>query len=373
MKRAGMNEGIVVQYPRLRADHPGSHERVTHAAIAKRLALLKGYAYVEDYEAALRYDGHVYYVPDDTLTADGARALGIRTEDDLFGGVVPYPFVATKTITHPLVDADASAPAGWSHDVAARMRDVVLAGYAAFTPADARRAGALVLERGPARIKPARGIGGNGQSTVTSTAELDAVVDAMDPSELSSYGVVIEQNLEEVTTYSVGLVHVSDLWVTYCGTQRLTPNRRGAQVYGGSDLLVARGGFDALLGLGLAPELELAVSHARQYDAAAGHEFPGFIASRRNYDVAYGCDVAGLRHAGVLEQSWRIGGASPAEMAAFEAFQADPALRAVRTSSVEVYGAHEPPAQAVVHFRGIDERVGRLTKYSLLEAYENPA
>ena len=27
------------------------------------------------------------------------RALGIRGEEDLFGGVVPFPFVATKAIS----------------------------------------------------------------------------------------------------------------------------------------------------------------------------------------------------------------------------------------------------------------------------------
>jgi hypothetical protein len=39
----------------------------------------------------------------------------------------------------------------------------------------------------------------------------------------------------------------------------------------------------------------------------------------------------------------------------------------VRASCIEVYGPHEPPAHAVVHFSGVDERVGRITKYSMLE------
>jgi hypothetical protein len=320
-----------------------------------------------------RRDGHVYFVPDDTLTVAHAREVGIVSENDLFGGVVPYPFVATKTITHPLIDADAFAPEGWSHDVPRRMQTVVLPGHSAFTIADARRAGKSMLERGAVRIKPARAIGGNGQSKVSHRDELDAVLDAMDPAELAQFGVVIEQNLDDVTTYSVGSVHLSGRCVAYCGTQRLTTNSRGAEVYGGSDLLVARGGFDALLALELAPEVGLAVSQARQYDAAVSGGFKEFLASRRNYDVVRGRDSEGRQQAGVLEQSWRIGGASPAELAAFEAFQSDPALRAVRASAVEIYGEHEPPPDAVVHFRGIDARVGRIIKYSLIESYENPA
>jgi hypothetical protein len=371
MSRSQSSRGIVVQYPATRGDDPRSHESVTRAAIAKKIAALKGYDYAEDYDAAARRDGHVYFVPDDTLTVAHAREIGIASEDDLFGGVVPYPFVATKTITHPLVDAGAYAPEGWSHEVARRMQDVALPGYAAFSVADARRAGERMLEHGCARIKPARGIGGNGQSTVSSRGDLDAVLGAMDPAELSEYGVVIELNLGDVTTYSVGSVHVSGQCVTYCGTQRLTTNGHGAEVYGGSDLLVARGDFDALLALELAPEVELAVSQARRYDAAASEGFAGFLASRRNYDMVTGCDGEGRRQAGVLEQSWRVGGASPAEMAAFEAFQADKGLRAVRASSVEVYGEHVPPSHAVVHFCGVDPRVGRITKYSLIEPYEN--
>lgn len=373
MKQSRTTPGIVVRYPDAPGDHPGSHESVTRTAIAKKLAALKGYGYAEKYDSASGYDGHVYFVPDDTLTVDQAREVGIRTEDDLFGGVVPYPFVATKTITHPLVDAEAFAPEGWSHSVARRMQDVVLTGYAAFTVADARRAGTRMLEHSAVRIKPARGIGGTGQSTVSDAAELDAILGAMDADELSRYGVVIEQNLDDVTTYSVGHVRVSDLCVTYCGTQRLTKNNRGAEVYGGSDLLVVRGDFEALLGLKLGAEAELAVSQARQYDAAASQGFPGFLASRRNYDVARGCDRAGRAHAGVLEQSWRIGGASPAEIAALEAFHADPALRAVRASCSEIYGEQEPPPHAVIYFDGVDERVGRITKYSVLGDYENPS
>ncbi len=371
MQKARSSGGIVVQYPELRGDSPRSHESVTRVAMAKKLAALKGYAYAGSYDPAAHHRGAVYFVPDDTLTVACATAIGVRSEDDLFGGVVPYAFVATKTITHPLVDDAAAAPEGWKQDVARRMQDVALTGYSAFSVSDARRAGTRMLVRGPVRIKPARGIGGTGQSTAADAAQLDAALAPMDADELSRYGVVIEQNLEDVTTYSVGRVHVAGQCLTYCGTQRLTPNVRGAEVYGGSDLLVARGDFDELLALHLAREIQLAVSQARAYDAAASRGYGGFLASRRNYDVVRGRDREGRYHAGVLEQSWRIGGASPAEMAAFEAFREDPALQALRASSVEVYGAHEPPPHAAVHFSGVDERVGQITKYSLIEPYEN--
>jgi hypothetical protein len=173
-----------------------------------------------------------------------------------------------------------------------------------------------------------------------------------------------------VKTYSVGQVRVAELVATYYGTQRLTRANSGASVYGGSELVFVRGDFDSLLGLDLSEEARLAVAQACAYDAAAMHLFPGLFASRRNYDVVRGVGPDGRQRSGVLEQSWRIGGASGAEVAALEAFRAEPALQAVRASTVEMYGeSEEPPPHAAVYFCGIDEQVGPITKYTLCEPY----
>jgi hypothetical protein len=113
----------------------------------------------------------------------------------------------------------------------------------------------------------------------------------------------------------------------------------------------------------------MAIAQARTYDAGMEH-FPGMFASRRNYDVAQGFDVTGRWRSGVLEQSWRLGGATGAEICALEAFRAEPGLQTVRASTFEIYGENKaPPSHATVYFCGIDERVGPLTKYTLVEAY----
>lgn len=342
------------------------HERATHAAIARRLATLKGFGFAGDHDPTRRWPGPVYFVPADTLLGTEARELGIGGEDDLFGGVVPYPFVATKVITHPLVEPEAAAPAGWSHDFGREVHEAVLRGFSVFTPEDARRAGRRLLEHGPVRVKPVRVAGGRGQAVAADGAALDALLAALDPAELARHGLVLEEDLADVTTVSVGQVRVAGLVASYHGTQRLTSDNDGAEVYGGSDLTVVRGDWDALLGLDLPESVRLAVAQARLYDAAASACFPGLFASRRNYDVAQGRDAAGCERSGVLEQSWRIGGASGAEIAALAAFRADPASTVVRASTFEVYGTGEAPARATVHFRGIDERLGPLVKYTLV-------
>lgn len=364
----------VVVYPGNAQRRPCSHESATCSALAQWLADALGYPFGGEFDAARSYADRLYFVPSDTFVSlDAAARLGIRGEEDLFGGVVPHAFIATKTITHPLVAPDARAPDGWSLALAPQLHDVVLPGFSAFSLDDAGRAGAALLEHGPVRIKMASGIGGIGQWVATDTRELDACLRRLDPEEIARDGLVCEHNLADVETLSVGQVRVGDLLATYCGTQRLTANNAGDEVYGGSDLTVVRGDFDVLLGLPHDAAVITAVQQARAYHAAVMQSFPAMFASRCNYDVAHGSDERGQRHSGVLEQSWRIGGASGAEIVALAAFRADPALHAVRASTVEIYGdAPAVPAGAVVYFQGVDADIGPLTKYATLTAYAHP-
>lgn len=372
--KAPQERGTVVVYPGNAQRAPCSHESATYCEVARRLATIKGYDYGGLFDASCTYDGPVYFVPSDTFVSlEAARALGIHHEQHLFGGVVPYPFIATKTITHALPAPGAKAPPGWSPELAQRVHDVVLPGYSVFSIDDARDAGAALLRQGAVRVKMASGIGGLGQWVVADAGELDACLDALDAQEVARDGLVCERNLAQVETLSVGQVRVGELLASYCGTQRLTTNNAGEEVYGGSDLIVARGDFDALLQLDLAPPALQAIAQARAYHAAVLQTYPSMFASRCNYDVAQGRDEAGRRYSGVLEQSWRIGGASGAEVAALAAFRDDPALASVRASTVEVYGGDaNVPADAVLYFQDVDERAGPITKYSTLAPHANP-
>jgi len=346
------------------------HEASTRAEVARRLARLTGFEFAGEHDP--RGDGSVapYFVPSDTLTSAVAASLGIRSADDLFGGVVPASCVATKAITHPLVAADAVAPSGWSTEFPRLVAGSVLVGYSAFSKDDALAAGRLLLERGEVRIKLASGIAGIGQWVAGDDAALTEILERLPDDEYAAAGVVLEENLADVVTHSVGCVRVAEMIATYCGTQHTTTNNQGAEVYGGSELRVVRGGFSALLALELPVDVRLAIAQARVYDDAADRCFAGFYASRRNYDVAQGTDTRARRRSGVLEQSWRIGGASGAEIGALEAFRADASLTTVHAVSREIYGDAPPlPAGAAVYFRGIDPRVGALTKFAVTQTY----
>jgi len=360
--------GTVVTY----AGNEGltDHEIAARVAVAKSLAALKGFEFGGGYQPSLQRNTPLYFVPSETLSREEAGRLGIRGANDLFGGVVPHPFVASKTIAHPLVGRDAQRPQGWSEAFPQRVHAVVLPGFTAFSRADALRGGERLLDDGPVRVKHGHGIGGKGQAVAADSGALAQALDAIDAVEFPTCGVVLEPSLEEEATYSVGQVWVDGMWASYCGTQKATTDNRGQPAYGGSDLFIVRGHFSALLGTELDTAMRLAVHRALTFDQASA-EFPGLFASRRNYDVLRGRDPRGRWHCGVLEQSWRIGGASGPEVAALEAFHADPRLRAVRAHSTERYGAHAtPPRGAIVHFHGVDPVAGPLAKYTMVEPKE---
>lgn len=348
------------------------HEKAVHEQLARRLAALQGLTFLGEYDRDAVYSQPLYFVPSGTIVGtQAARELGLDGEDDLFGGVVPQPFVETKAITHPLVRPDADAPYGWSRDFVSRVIGSVLPGYSVFSLNDAREAGRRLLHEGAVRLKPVRATGGRGQERITTVQSLDQALEHVDEKELAEYGLVLETNLEHVTTFSVGQIRVAGSTVSYYGTQRLTPTNSGDTVYGGSDLVVSEGDFGALLAIDLPEKARLAVSQAQVYDDAASACFRGFFASRRNYDIAQGIDGRGRAWSGVLEQSWRIGGASGAEIVAMEAFRQG-AKGAVRASTVEVYGESQSiPENATVLFRGEDAEVGFITKYVTVEAYGN--
>lgn len=350
--------------------HVPDHERMVHAELTRRLARLQRLPFGGDYDPG-KHTGKTYFVPNDTLIgADLSARLGIASEYDLFGGVAPYDFVPTKAITHGLLQPDSRAPRGWSHEFGIRVRSSVLRGYTAFSVEEAGVAGRQLLQLGPVRVKTVRATAGRGQWMVQTQEALTEALAAHDPRIVETDGLVLEEHLGAIVTYSVGHVRVGQMRATYCGTQRLTRDNDGATVYGGSELFVVRGGFEALGTLELTTDMHYAINRARIYDQAAITCFPGFFASRRNYDVARGVDGYGNQRCGVLEQSWRMGGASAAEVAAIEAFHADDTLVSIKASTVERYGAdpYVPPG-ATVLYQGEDAEVGLITKYLMVEPY----
>lgn len=349
------------------------HDRASRTEVTRRLANLCGGVPSAHYDQFTRFDRsglpRTYFVPCDTLLAEEAAALGISGEDDLFGGVVPFRFVATKAVSHPLISAPRAKPPGWNLPLGGLLDDAVLQGFSVFDRDDAFAAATLLLTRGPVRMKQVEATAGRGQVVIRSASELEAELGLIAPEKIRTEGLVIEENLEEVQTYSVGSTKLCGMEIAYWGVQTVTADRDGQAVYGGSRLHAFRGGLAELAARALAPDIAEAVEKARRYDRLVAAAFPAMFASRRNYDVASGLDSLGWRRIGVLEQSWRVGGATPAEIAAFEQFTANPSCSETICATVEIHGdAEAAPPGSSVYYSGIDPIAGPLTKYAMVIA-----
>jgi len=340
------------------------HEQATHLRMMARLAELLQLPLGEDWSTSMPAAAD-YFVPRLTISSAQAASCGIRGAHDLFGGVVPELHMGTKIITHGLFSSASTAPPGWHGAFAAAVGDVVLHGYSVFDRDDLQRAGRRLLERGGLRLKLPNGIGGQDQRVITDPAQLAGLYALPADSErLAGEGLVLEENLAAVITRSVGQVWLDGTRMSYVGVQASTPDNHGAPVYGGSELWCVRGDFDALEQLDTDASVQLAIRQARTYHEAALRCFPGIILSRANYDVAQGDDAQGHWRSGVLEQSWRAGGASAAEIEAVAILQQQPQRQTVHVRTVERYGDAVAPPGAIVLFHGHDPRNGPLLKYA---------
>jgi hypothetical protein len=361
---------VVLVYRRGRETAHAGHEADTLRELARQIAELKGTRLAGEFDAKQAYPAHRYLVPDDTLTLAEAHKLGVRSVRDLFGGVVPFPFVSTKLIAHALPDNAHASPPGWSRVFGEHTASLVLPGYSAFSRDDACNAARMLWQAGRVRIKRPYGIGGAGQALVADRDELEAELAALGAAALRAEGIVVERHLDRIETLSVGQVTLDDLVASYYGVQHLTVNNHGHHVYGGTDLVVVRGGFGMLVRLDVTSDIHEAIVKACAFDAAVQNDYAGFFASRRNYDVAWGIDAQGVRQCGVLEQSWRVGGATGAEIGALRTFRADPQAYAVRASTRELYGDDaQIPEGASIVYRGVDEHAGAITKYYTVDRH----
>lgn len=343
------------------------HEHRTAEFYAKWIAAILDCPFggtIEAAQASGNPEGKLrYLVPVDTLIGD--CGLAIKSEQEFFGGMVREPFMATKAITHDLVEAATAAPKGWNPAFARKVSEVVLPGFTAFSMEDALRAGKGMLCEGAVRLKPVCARGGLGQLIVETDQQL---IDAI-PNCSCEMGVVIERNLSKVKTWSVGTARIGDISISYLGIQNEIATASGQLVYGGSRLSCVRGDLSALLGSRASNEERRVVQMAMTYDSAADECLEGFIASRRNYDVAAGETSDGGKFCGVLEQSWRCGGASGAELAAIEFFNSNPSALSVETETVERYGGHTAPSDARIVFEGVIENGEQLIKYTRVLAH----
>lgn len=320
------------------------HELASLHAAAHRVAGLLGIG-----APAAAADPARYWLPIRTLLREEADQLGIDDESGLWGGVVPHAFVGTKLVSHPCWPGDTGAPEAW-RDVPG-IEACTLPGWSAFSRPAAQAACEALLADGPVRVKSPYARGGNDQAVLASMRQ---ACDWLDAAIGLEHGLVIERDLAETATWGVGSARIGRHAIAYYGTQRTVRDHGGRHVYGGSRLTVFRGSLAQLADTLPPGQAREAVGMAMRYDRAVRAAY-AVLASRCNYDVFVGHDREGRRHCGVLEQSWRFGGASMAELLAMERFARQPSLQWMVAETVETYDGRPPPPDAVPVWPGDGE------------------
>src|SRR5262249_36677235 len=148
------------------------------------------------------------------------------------------------------------------------VQDVVLPGYTVFSVDDARTAAARLLSSGPIRIKEPLAAGGAGHTVARTIDEVEAFLEASPEAAIAAYGLVIESNLRDVTTVSIGQITIDDMTIAYHGKQRVATNNAGCPAYGGSALVCVRGGWEALARLPMPGPVRVAAAQAKLYEDA---------------------------------------------------------------------------------------------------------
>jgi uncharacterized protein DUF3182 len=339
-------------------DNLSLHERRVHESIAQMIATITDREFAGDFPDNASGERY-YYVPHRTLIGlERATSLGIDGEDTLYGGVVAQPFMASKAIMHALVSPDAARPHGWNYDFGRTTENSVLPGYTAFSRQDALEAVRRLLKAGTVRLKCADAAGGRGQTAVASLKDAETFLAGDTP-----WPLAIELHLRDMVTFSIGRTRLAGMTISYFGTQHVTRDNYGEEIYGGSRLTVVRSELDQLERR-VTEEWRKPVRQVIAFESALQH-VPGIIASRRNYDVAQGYDSSGMLRSGLIDQSWRIGGCSGIEVMAVRVFLRDPGARVVRGFTLNRYGTGvRAPDSAWVHFEGDDDRAGPMTVYT---------
>jgi hypothetical protein len=281
-----------------------------------------------------------YFLPHAALTKSVSEPMGIRTEDDLFGGVVEIASHRDKAILHPRVP-DYEQNCIWhSSKFADLVSGAVLPGFSVFSAADAHRAlrqlqaeGYVVRGKDPTRD------GSGGQWVIKDEAHLNSIMASLPEEQILNHGLVLESNLETLETLSIGQIYLNGKFYSYYGNQESTTSPKGNQTYGGTTLTMMRGPFEDLAQSVDDPHLSRAIEQARTVYSAYSVYDP--LISRANFDVVQGQTANHEFLSGVVDQSLRIGGATPAEVMAIEALQRDPSTKQV-TAEVKIRWNPEP-------------------------------
>lgn len=275
-----------------------------------------------------------YVVPAKTVDMETSARFNIRTVDDFYGTMVDSLFQVGKSILHPVVSG---APKFYSSSFAERVRNLVLPGCSAFSMDDLLRGYDRYAGNGfGLRFKQSNESDGLGQRSVTSRESLLKQAAVLDPRALCEEGVVLEADLLEARTISVGFARIGQDTFSFVAKQKndmVGEKGTARSRYLGAQVLVVKGDIMELLLKGdcsfIGPDESRAVAKAVRFNRIYQEEVRP-LASRLSFDVLFGFTNHGDRLCGITDITGRLGGTCPALLTAALRFKEMPATRLVK-------------------------------------------
>ncbi|MCA9373577.1 DUF3182 family protein [Candidatus Peregrinibacteria bacterium] len=255
-----------------------------------------------------------YYVLPTPITKEQGVQHGMTSSADFYGAMVDHLQHADKGQLHQVVPEADNIPAHYSAEFARAVREVVLPGYTAYSKEDAIKAYLKLKKELPdknkIRLKDPSASDCDRQFVIESEDHLRAILDRIFHPFPFENGIVLEQNLNDVSTTTAGKVKVNGSTYQFIGNQVETsiPTSKGGtkMVYGGGDLLVTN---DFLPQNMLTPdqqELTLRIGHTYDaYSTLTPH------VSRMSFDMISGIDSQGNEIHGITDPTMRVGGNDP--------------------------------------------------------------
>ena len=258
------------------------------------------------------YDkGSLYLVPAKTVTKRQAEILGASDDESFYGGAVEHRAHVGKAILHSTNSL--KVPRFYSAEFACSVSDLVLPGITCFSRGDV----AVGFEKSfneTVRLKVSEASDGHGQFLIRDTGELSTAMSTMSDREISESGVVLESNVFDGMTVSVGVLKVAGGVYGFVAKQKndIAPED-GRNRYIGAEIYVVRDGMEGLMRDGMLMD---------RYGRAvmAGNSFLGRysyfepIFSRVSFDYLQGLNSRGEMVGGITDITGRLGGSCPAVM-----------------------------------------------------------
>lgn len=276
-------------------------------------------------------ENKTYVVPGATLTSGQADQLLIAAENDFYGTAAPTMDHVGKSILHRSMSE--RYPGFYSPEFAqeAESMGLVLPGYTGFAKEEIQQAFMCVDSRPLLyRLKVPNESDGNGQYRINDTEHLVSLLSQIDAESIAQHGMVIEPDLRNKSTVSVGHFALGDDSYSFVANQT-GEMIDGRDVYlGGNDIIVARGELQNLMDMlhQLGDERFESVAKGKAFFQLYAKHYP-LLSSRMSVDVLSGSHPDFGQISGVTDITGRLGGLCPATTLAALHLQENPHQAAV--------------------------------------------